>query len=205
MFLGSRTDFVKKYGPFIHYITKDTGILPGTLTAQAILESSGKYNGVWYVGGSGLSRQANNFFGIKAGAAWKGKTINMTTGEQTPSGQNYNVVSDFRAYNSVEDSIQDYVNFLKVNPRYKNIFYKPTVLTQAQALKLAGYATAVNYADTVNSVYYSIATILNETKNIPYIDLEKKKKPLKILIPLFIVLGGLYYANKKGYLKFKLK
>lgn len=204
MFVGSRKEFIKTYGPFIHYITKDTGILPGTLAAQAILESSGKYNGVWSVGGSGLSRKANNFFGIKAGPNWNGPTINMTTGEQTKSGAKYNVKSDFRVYNSVEDSIRDYVRFLKVNPRYAQVFNKKNVLDQANALKAAGYATAKNYAATVYGVYRSIADELEQSKGTPYAQEPGPKKFLTILIPLITVVGGLYYAHKKGYLNFKL-
>ena len=38
----TRDEFVKKYGSFIHKSFKGTGILAGTLIAQAILESSGK-------------------------------------------------------------------------------------------------------------------------------------------------------------------
>lgn len=203
-FQGSRKQFVNNYGPFIHYITKNTGILPGTLTAQAILESSGSYNGSWLVGGSGLSRKANNFFGIKAGPAWNGPTINMKTGEQKKSGEKYSVYSDFRVYPTVEDSIKDYVNFLKVNPRYKNVFFLPTVLDQAKALKAAGYATAKNYAPTVNSVFNSIANELEAAKNVPYKPNDNKKKPFLFIIPLLVVIGGLYYADKKGYFNFKL-
>lgn len=202
-FVGSRKEFVKKYGPFIHYITKGTGILPGTLIAQAILESSGKYNGVWAVGGSGLSREANNFFGIKAGSAWNGPTIDKTTGEQTPKGQKYNVVSAFRSYPSVEDSIIDYVKFLKVNPRYKNVFFQPTVLKQATELKKAGYATANNYANTVNSVYNSVKNEIEAAKNVPYSPGNDKPGLIKYIIPMFLIIGSLYYAQKKGYLDFK--
>jgi flagellum-specific peptidoglycan hydrolase FlgJ len=63
---GSRSQFINEYGPYIFKVTKETGILPGTLIAQAFLESSTR--GI--VGGSQLSREANNFFGIKCGPKW---------------------------------------------------------------------------------------------------------------------------------------
>lgn len=199
-FIGSRTEFINTYGPFIHYITKGTGILAGTLAAQAILESSGNYNGVWSVGGSGLSRKSNNFFGIKKGSNWNGPTINMKTGEQTPAGSTYSINSDFRVYKSVEDSIIDYVKLLKTSNRYKKALYQPTVLKQAQELKAAGYATAVNYPQVVDSVYQSIANNLEYQKQFRYI--PNKNKLFKIAVPLLIIVGGLYIAEKKGYLRF---
>ena len=62
MFVGTRKEFIETYGAFIHKITAGTGILPGTLIAQAFLESSA--NGK--VGGSKLSREANNFLVLNA-------------------------------------------------------------------------------------------------------------------------------------------
>jgi len=38
----TREGFVKEYGPYISVATRGTGILPGTLIAQAIIESQGK-------------------------------------------------------------------------------------------------------------------------------------------------------------------
>ena len=48
----TREEFVKEYGPYISMVTRGTGILPGTLIAQAIIESQGKVNGSYRVGGS---------------------------------------------------------------------------------------------------------------------------------------------------------
>ena len=156
----TRQDFVKKYSSFINDQVKGTGIFSGTLISQAILESSGNYNtgGNWLVGGSKLSQQANNFFGIKADKSWKGQKYNIKTGEYTSSGSAYTIKDDFRKYNSVEDSIKDYINFLKTNPRYTQggVFLATNVKDQAERLKKSGYATAPNYSDMVNSVYESI-------------------------------------------------
>jgi flagellum-specific peptidoglycan hydrolase FlgJ len=66
---GTRKEFINEYGAFVHKVTKGTGILPGTLIAQLFLESSsagGK------VGGSKLSQDANNYFGIKCAGGWDG-------------------------------------------------------------------------------------------------------------------------------------
>jgi peptidoglycan hydrolase FlgJ len=57
---------------------------------------------------------------------------------------------NFRSYNSFDESFQDYVTFLKQNPRYTE------ALSQTQdseayfrALQDAGYATDPNYADKI--------------------------------------------------------
>lgn len=192
----TRSEFVDKYGSFIHKTVKGTGILAGTLISQAILESSGKDSeGNWKVGGSKLSREANNFFGIKASSSWKGKTYNIDTGEVI-RGKKVVVNADFRAYDNVRDSIRDYVKFLQENPRYSNVLKAKTVSEQATELKKAGYATAPNYADTVNSVYNSVKNDIDKS----YLKYEKKKTSKNILISL-LVLGGLisgFYIWKKN-------
>lgn len=156
----TRENFVKKYAPFVNEVTKGTGIFAGTLFAQAILESSGKYKtgGTWLVGGSKLSQEANNFFGIKAEKSYKGQRYNIATGENKPSGEYYIVKDDFRKYDSVEDSIKDYIKFLQTNPRYTKggVFKAKNVKEQAEALKKSGYATAPDYSNVVDTVYNSI-------------------------------------------------
>lgn len=163
-----RQTFVKNYSNYVNESVKGTGILTGTLLSQAIIESSGKYNtnNFWLVGGSKLSQKANNFFGIKANSTWKGEVYNIKTGEFTPSSQYYVIADNFRKYNSVEDSIKDYVNFLLTNPRYEKagVFKAKTVKEQAEKLKEAGYATAPDYADVINSVYNSISNFITENK-----------------------------------------
>ncbi len=198
-FIGTRKDFVKQYSGYITAITAGTGLFAGTVIAQAIIESSSKYNGQWSVGGSLLSRKANNYFGIKCHTNWTGKKYNISSNEYTAAGVKYPKVSCFRVYDSVEDSIKDHLKFLQTNPRYKKngVFNSKNVYEQAQALKRAGYATAPNYASTIVSVY-------NEIK--PYITdiYEEKKKITSKQIKLFaipsIFLLIIYYLNKKKVL-----
>lgn len=199
-FIGTRKEFVQKYEPFINSVVKGSGLLAGTMIAQAIIESSGKFNGKWSVGGSGLSRKANNFFGIKCAGGWKGKTYNSNTGEYSPGGAYYiQQNACFRKYDTVEDSIKDHLNFLQVNSRYTKygVFKAKTITDQANALKAAGYATAPNYAKTIVAVY-------NEIK--PYLTNEEEKKKFlnKKNIKLFgipaIFLGMLYYLHKEKYI-----
>jgi flagellar protein FlgJ len=191
----TRDEFVKKYGSFIHKSVKGSGILAGTLIAQAILESSGKdLNGDWKVGGSKLSRESNNFFGIKSSKKWGGKTYNIDTGEVI-KGKKVIVNADFRAYNSVKDSIEDYVKLIKENPRFSNVLKAKTVKDQAIELKKAGYATSVEYADTVTQVYNSVKDLVDES----YLKYKKRNTIKNVSISLIVLatlIGGFYYFKK---------
>ena len=160
---GSRKEFIKEFGAYVHKVTRGTGILPGTLIAQLFLESSSK--GI--VGGSKLSQDANNYFGIKCGGGWEGPKYYIQTREVI-NGRSVMVDACFRKYGSIKDSIQDYVLFLQENTRYKNagVFEAKTVKEQAEALKRAGYATAPNYATLVNDVYRPYAGLIDEQKTL---------------------------------------
>lgn len=168
---GSRKEFIEQYGSFVHKVTKGTGILPGTLIAQLFLESSSK--GV--VGGSTLSREANNYFGIKCAGGWQGPKYYINTREVL-NGKNVTVNACFRKYGSIKDSIIDYLDFLQTNQRYKTagVFEAKTVKQQAEALKRAGYATAPGYAQLVFDVYQPYALLIDQQKTaMAFIDWKK--------------------------------
>ena len=159
----SRKEYVKLYYPHIKKITAGTGIFPATQISQAIVESSGKINGVWYVGGSKLAKDYNNLHGIKAGGSWKGKSVNMKTRE-VYNGQDVTITDAFRVYDKPEDSMTDHVKFLIENPRYKKagVFEAKNVKEQAEALKRAGYATDPNYSKTISDVSKQVEKYIKE-------------------------------------------
>lgn len=120
---------------------KKLNVLPSVTIAQAILESG------W--GRSELAKSAYNLFGIKAGKDWKGKTYAKKTKEQKPTGEVYEIVADFRAYDSYADSIMDHdAFFVSTDWRRKNyaaVLNAKDYKTQAKALQTCGYATALDY------------------------------------------------------------
>jgi flagellum-specific peptidoglycan hydrolase FlgJ len=193
----TREEFVKKYSPYINGITKGTGLLTGTVVGQAILESSGNYNtgGQWKVGGSKLSQEANNYFGIKADPSWKGKVYNIRTREVV-NGKNVYQNDDFRKYDSIEDSIKDHLDFLLKNSRYRQagVFNAKTVAEQAAAIKKAGYATDPNYANAVTQVYESVKGYISKGIQV----IQRNLIPT-IAITAALVVGGyfLYKTLKK--------
>lgn len=107
-------------------------VLPSITIGQAILESG------W--GKSELAVSHNNLFGIKADSRWDGAVAAINSME------NYNdsYKSNFRKYDSIEESIEDHGKFLFDSTRYRDngLFEGKTYIEQAQALEDAGYSTA---------------------------------------------------------------
>ena len=111
---------------------KEYKILPSITIGQAILESG------W--GKSELAVSHNNLFGIKADSRWDGAVAAINSKEN----YNYSYISNFRKYDSIEESIEDHGKFLFDSDRYRDngLFEGKTYIEQAQALEDAGYSTA---------------------------------------------------------------
>ena len=122
--------YVRKYSAQ-YGIKVNSGII-----AQAILESN------W--GRSSLSAKYHNYFGLKAGPYWKGKSVNMATQEEYVPGTYTNVRDNFRVYNSIEEGVRGYFEFTKF-PNYAKIKTATTPEEYLTYIKQAGYATSSTY------------------------------------------------------------
>ena len=110
--------------------------IPAAITmAQGILESG--------AGLSGLTRKANNHFGIKCGRGWKGEVYKAKDDEPG--------LSSFRMYSSAEASYEDHARLLMTNKVYAPLFQYSVYdyRNWAYGLKRCGYATAPNYAESL--------------------------------------------------------
>jgi peptidoglycan hydrolase FlgJ len=148
--IRSAEDFVRQLHPYAAQAGKELGVEPKVLLAQAALETG------W---GRSLIKNSNgsnsfNLFNIKADKSWSGKQAKVSTLE-FEQGIAKKVNAGFRSYTSFQESFQDYVAFIKSNPRYGN------ALKQAgnqerylHELQQAGYATDPNYANKVMSIYH---------------------------------------------------
>jgi len=146
----NKTDFVQQLWPWAREAAEKLGVAPAALLAQAALETGwGRHI---MPSGKGKGDSAFNLFGIKTGRSWKGESVNIGTMEYE-QGVAVRKKDKFRAYQSFGDSFNDYVNFLRSNPRYSKalantsdsrVFFKE--------LQKAGYATDPRYADKLTSV-----------------------------------------------------
>lgn len=144
-------DFIQSLLPVAQQVAGELGIDPKALVAQAAVETG------WgqYMIHSGSGNNTHNLFGIKAGRDWQGNKEVVETLEYqqgTPEKQK----AAFRSYNDFHDSMQDYVQFIKQSPRYRNaVEQSGNPESYFRQLQQAGYATDPAYADKVMSVLNS--------------------------------------------------
>jgi flagellum-specific peptidoglycan hydrolase FlgJ len=196
----SRKDFIVKYYPFVASITSGSGVYIQTLFAQAILESQGKVNGNYMVGGSTLAKDYNNLFGIKADKSWQGKKVNLKTRE-VYGGNDVYITDAFRVYDSPEDSMKDYIAFLQKNPRYttNGVFSAANYKDQAKALQRAGYATDPNYSNIVSQVGDGVTKIIkdNNLQSLPIIPAPGTIIGKTSIWLVILLAGAAFYILKK--------
>lgn len=124
------------------------GLSPVFVAAQAALESGWGKHEIRRADGS----SAHNLFSIKAGSAWNGATVDVTTTEYV-NGSPVKRVEKFRAYESYAEGLADYVKLLATNSRYKDAVAKgQDARGFSQALAKAGYATDPAYSQKLTSV-----------------------------------------------------
>jgi flagellum-specific peptidoglycan hydrolase FlgJ len=135
-------------------------------------------------GTSQLTKQANNFFGVKALPGQP--SVTMKTREFR-NGKYIVIPQNFRKYATAKDSFQAYSNLLK-NKRYKRVMEAKTYLDKAKLLKTTGYYGAEDSA------------IINLAKVAKQFDSAIKNRPNSTLIlpgiALLILAGALVYSNK---------
>lgn len=137
-------NFVDKIAPLIQKYAPLYGILVNSpIIAQAIIESA------W--GESELSKLYHNYFGMKTGTLWKGKSVNMTTGEEYTVGTITTIKDNFRVYDSMEDGVKGYFEFIQL-ARYQNLKGITDPRTYLQTIKNDGYATSSKYVDNLMNV-----------------------------------------------------
>ncbi|WP_445765764.1 flagellar assembly peptidoglycan hydrolase FlgJ [Rheinheimera sp.] len=151
--VASPTDFVKSLLPAAQQTAKALGLDPLALVAQAALETGWGQRMIKTAKGT----NSFNLFGIKANNGWQGDTAVVDTLEYR-GGVAKKEQARFRAYQSPQQSLQDYVAFIQQNPRYQDAV-KASGDTKAyfEQLQAAGYATDPAYAEKIMAVYQSPA------------------------------------------------
>ncbi len=140
--------FVQQLLPHAQAASASTGIPARFMLGQAALETG--WGKAEIRGADG--QNSHNLFGIKAGAGWKGQTVDIVTTEYV-NGQPRKQVESFRAYDSYADSFRDYANLLRGNARYQNVIAQgQDAAGFAQGLQQAGYATDPKYAQKLMGV-----------------------------------------------------
>ena len=136
-FIQKVAEKVGKYAP-LYGISVHSPII-----AQAIVESG------W--GKSGLASKYHNYFGLKCGSSWKGKSVNMATKEEYKVGTVTNIHDNFRVFDDFDDGIRGYFEFINTS-RYANLKGVKNPEEYVRRLKADGYATSSKYVDNIMRV-----------------------------------------------------
>jgi len=143
--------FLRRIWPLAESAGEKLGVDPQAIAAQATLETG------W---GKRLIRDAdgvsgNNLFGIKADRRWGGERVAVPTLEYRGDIAKRES-AQFRAYPDLASGFEDYVKFLKGNPRYAEATAGGlSAGDYARSLQDAGYATDPDYANKIRDVMTS--------------------------------------------------
>lgn len=144
----AQQSFVQKHWDSAAQAQRMTGVPAGFIVSQAALESGWGKGEIRHADGS----PSHNLFGIKAGAGWQGRTVDVVTTEYE-NGQPKKVTEKFRAYANYEEAFSDWAQLMARNPRYAGVLQSGGNAREfADALQKAGYATDPNYAAKLASV-----------------------------------------------------
>ncbi len=155
--------FARDIWPHAMQAGQRLNVAPEAIVAQAALETG------W---GAHVMPDTNgdssfNLFGIKAGSNWDGDQVSRQTLEfegGVPQPQQ----AQFRTYNDVAATFDDYAEFLSDNPRYSTVSgHGADVAGFAQALQASGYATDPKYADKLTRILDgpTMRSVMSELKN----------------------------------------
>jgi len=153
---SSPDEFIATMLPMAEKAAKRLGVEPRFLVAQAALETG------W---GKSMIRQkdgsnSHNLFGIKANG-WDGESTRVKTTEYV-NGKATKQMAGFRAYDSFEQSFNDYVRLLENNDRYQSAIQVASTSGDSERfvneLQRAGYATDPHYASKINQIARKVQT-----------------------------------------------
>ncbi|MCH4009937.1 glycoside hydrolase family 73 protein [Companilactobacillus sp.] len=162
---SEQDEFLAMAAPMAEKAAGEYGLYTSVMLAQAILESG------W--GQSDLATEANNLFGIKGD--YNGAYVSMPTSEWSADQGWYKIYANFRKYPSYYESFLDNADKLRNGISGSSTFYSGTWKENTTSYKdatawLQGrYATAPNYASTLNNII--------ETYNLTQYDTDSETNP----------------------------
>jgi flagellar protein FlgJ len=145
------SEFVSQVYPAIQRAAQALGVNPLAIMAQAALETG------W---GKRMPRSSDgtpshNLFGIKADDNWNGPRVAADTVEFS-GGVVTQKRTAFRAYGSIEDSVNDFARLLSTSPRYREaVAGGASTHGYVAGIGKSGYATDPQYANKLNDVLNS--------------------------------------------------
>lgn len=149
----SNLDFIEKISKVVDAENKKRcyPLFNSVIIAQACLETG--------YGKSSIMMKANALFGIKAFDSWHGKVYSSKTNEVYDNNP-ITITAKFRAYNNIVESVNDYLDLITKNERYRKAIVTDTPKDCITEIYKGGYATDPQY---ITKIMY-IITLYNLTK-----------------------------------------
>ena len=138
---AEQNNFIKQISPIIQHEASARGYkVCSPIIAQATVES---FKGTTL---SQLAKVYHNYFGMKAGPSWTGKSVNLSTKEEV-NGAIIGIKSYFRVYDSMAEGVRGYFDFINTK-RYENLKTATTPKQYLEYIKADGYATSSAYVQS---------------------------------------------------------
>ena len=148
---SSPSSFIQALLPYAKKAAKALGVSPEVIIAQSALETG------W---GQKIIKKSDqqssfNLFNIKSQQDWQGESVNKSSLE-VEDGVGVQRKSNFRVYNSLQESFKDYIDFITNNQRYDQALqHSDNAERYIEELQQAGYATDPRYAEKVKTIMNS--------------------------------------------------
>ena len=143
--------FIESLLPYAEKAAKALGISPQVMIAQSALET-GWGQKILQTSGK---QSSFNLFNIKSHNNWQGESVNKVSLE-VENGVDVAQRSNFRVYENLQQSFEDYTQFISNNQRYEQALQQGDNADRyIEELQQAGYATDPQYAEKVKQIMNS--------------------------------------------------
>lgn len=151
-------DFVTALTEPAKAVQEKLGVPFEVVIAQAALETGWGQKIIKHDNGT----SSNNLFNIKADNRWAGDKVQKETLE-FEQGSMVKKSAPFRAYQSLSESLNDYVNFLSDGDRYQDALQNPNNVEHfLQGIQKAGYATDPQYANKIMATLRTVSHLITK-------------------------------------------
>ncbi len=156
---SSLRNFIARHWDSAQIAARASGVPANFILGQAALESGWGRQEIR--GNDGAP--SHNLFGIKAGASWQGRTVDVVTTEHE-GGTSAKKVEKFRSYNNYGEAFRDWAQLIGGNPRFANVVRAGADAAGfAGHMQGAGYATDPNYGAKLARVINTVRALVRPT------------------------------------------
>lgn len=193
----NKEEYLKMVAPVIVNVAKEKGYkYPSAIIAQSIIESA------W--GKSELANKYFNYFGMKCGSRWSGKSVNLSTKEEYTVGTLTAIKDNFRVFDNLESGIRGYFDFIS-SSRYSELKTATSSKNYLELIKKAGYATSSKYVENVYRIVTDNNLLVYDSENVSRETLTEDEAITVIAKEVIAGKYGIGHENRKNAIYEKIR